>query len=61
MNLFDQYLVKIDASSYDCRDVSVINAEFQELTKQLIEKGENGLANLADIDEQLKEHPLLSE
>ncbi len=53
MNLFDQYLVKIDASSYDCRDVSVINAEFQELTKQLIEKGENGLANLADIDRQV--------
>ncbi len=53
MNALEQYLIKLDASSYDSRDVHTINAEFQEVVKELMEKSENDIAIIADLDRQV--------
>ncbi len=52
MNALEQYLIKLDASLYDSRDVHIINAEFQEVVKELMEKSENDIAIIADLDRQ---------
>jgi hypothetical protein len=53
MNALEQYLKKIDESSYDCKDVHVINSEFQLVVKQLIEEGKHDIAGTADLDRQV--------
>ncbi len=53
MNALEQYLTKIDESSYDCEDVHVINSEFQQVYKQLIEEGKDDIAVIADLDRQV--------
>jgi len=53
MNSFEQYLMKLDESFYDCRDVHTINTEFQEVGKQLIDEGKADIAAISDIDRQV--------
>ena len=53
MNALEQYLKKIDNSSYDCKDAHTINSEFQSVCKQLNEEGNYDIAAIADIDRQV--------
>jgi len=53
MNALEQYLKKIDESSYDCKDVHTINSEFQQVCKQLIEESKQDIAAIADLDRQV--------
>ncbi|MCD4678237.1 MAG: hypothetical protein K8S18_19925 [Desulfobacula sp.] len=53
MNALEQYLKKIDESSYDCKYVHTINSEFQQVRKQLIEEGKQDIAAIADLDRQV--------
>jgi len=53
MNALEQYLEKLDESSYDCKDVHTINSEFQQVCKQLVEEGNVGVAAIADLDRQV--------
>jgi len=53
MNPFEQYLMKLDESSCDCRDVHTINTEFQEVGKQLIDEGKADIVPICDLDRQV--------
>lgn len=53
MNALEEYIKKIDESSYDCKDVHTINSEFQLVCKQLFEEGKQDIAAIADIDRQV--------
>lgn len=53
MNALEEYIKKIDESSYDCKDVHTINSEFQQVCKQLFEEGNQDIAAIADIDRQV--------
>jgi len=53
MDALEQYLKKIDDSSFDCTNVSTINSEFLQVCKQLIEEGRNEIALIADLDRQV--------
>jgi len=53
MNTLEQYLKKIDESSYDCKDVHTINSEFQQVCQQLFEEGKQDIAAIADLDRQV--------
>lgn len=53
MNALEKYLIKIDKSSYDCKDVHTINSEFQQVCTQLIEEGKENIALIADLDRQV--------
>lgn len=53
MNRLEQYLKKLDQSSYDCRDVHTINAEFLQLREQLVAEGKSEIAAIADLDRQV--------
>lgn len=53
MNTLEEYLKKIDESSYDCKDVHTINSEFQQVCKQLFEEGKQDIATIADLDRQV--------
>ncbi|MHB8401498.1 MAG: DUF4209 domain-containing protein [Bacteroidia bacterium] len=53
MDVFEQYLKKIDESSFDSRDAHKINEGFQQICKQLFEEGKEGVAIIADLDRQV--------
>ncbi len=53
MNALEEYIKKIDESSYDCKDVHTINSEFQQVCKQLFEEGKQDIAAIADLDRQV--------
>jgi len=53
MNTLEEYLKKIDESTYDCKDVHTINSEFQQVYKQLFEEGKQDIATIADLDRQV--------
>ncbi len=53
MNALESYLIKIDKSSYDCKDVHIINSEFQQVCNQLYEEGKQDIAAIADLDRQV--------
>ncbi|NEW82735.1 MAG: DUF4209 domain-containing protein [Mariniphaga sp.] len=53
MNSFEQYLMKLDESPYDFRDVHIINKEFQEISAQLMQEGKPDIASLCDLDRQV--------
>ena len=53
MNALEKYLIKIDESSYDCKDVHSINSEFQQVCTQLFEEGKQDIAAIADLDRQV--------
>lgn len=53
MNTLEQYLKKLDESSYDHRDSSTINKEFQAVAKQLFEEGQTEIVAIADLDWQV--------
>ncbi len=53
MNALEKYLLKIDESSYDCKDVHTINSEFQQVCTQLIEEGKQDVAAIADLNRQV--------
>jgi hypothetical protein len=50
MNALKEYIKRIDESSYDCRDVHTINAEFQQVCTQLFEEGKHNIAAIAELD-----------
>ena len=53
MNPLEEYLKKIDESSYDCKDAHTINREFQQVCTQLFEEGKLDIAAIADLDRQV--------
>lgn len=53
MNALELYLKKLDETPYDCRDVHVINKEFQEISTQLIQEGKPDIAEICDLDRQV--------
>lgn len=53
MNALEQYLKKLDDSSYDHRDSSTINKEFQTVCTQLFEEGQAEISAIADLDRQV--------
>src|SRR5665647_3041 len=53
MNSLEKYLIKLDESSYDCRDAHTINDEFQEVGKKLIDEGKDDITAICDIDRQV--------
>jgi hypothetical protein len=53
MNELQAYLKKLDDSSYDHRDASKINREFQEVNQKLSAVGENDVLHLCDLDRQV--------
>lgn len=53
MNALEKYLKKIDESSYDCKDVHTINAEFQQVCTQLYDEGDKDNVAIADLDRQV--------
>ncbi len=53
MNVLEQYLRKIDKSSYDCKDVHIINSEFLQVRKKLFEEGKQDIAAIADLDREV--------
>ncbi len=53
MNALEQYLKKLDESSYDHRDSITINKEFQAVAKQLFEEGQTEILAIADLDRQV--------
>lgn len=53
MNVLENYLDKINNSSYDCGDVSTINSEFNEVIEQLKNEGKSEIAKIADLDRQV--------
>lgn len=53
MNALEQYLKKLDVSSYGHRDSNTIDKEFQTVAKQLIEEGETELAAIAELNRQV--------
>jgi hypothetical protein len=53
MNAFEQYLQKIDESSFDCTDVHTINSELLQIVKKFDEENKHELAKIADLDRQV--------
>ena len=53
MNAIEEYIKKIDESSYDCEDEHTINSEFQQVCRQLFEEGKQDIAAIADLDRQV--------
>ena len=53
MNPLEQYFIKLDESSYDCRDTSTINTELQQVGTLLFDEGYSDLAVIADLDRQV--------
>lgn len=53
MNALERYLIKIDESSYDCKDVHIIDSELQEVGKQLTNEGHGDIVALAELDRQV--------
>jgi len=53
MNALELYLIKLDASNFDSKDAHIINAEFQEVIKQLVEEEKEDIAIIADLDRQV--------
>lgn len=53
MNALEKYLKKIDESSYDCKDVHIINTEFQQVYTQLSDESKKDIVAIADLDRQV--------
>lgn len=53
MNALEKYLKKIDESSYDCKDVHIINEEFQQVCTQLYDEGKQDIVAIADLNRQV--------
>lgn len=53
MDLLEQYLMKIDESSFDCKDSDIINSELQDVSKQLIAKGKHNIAKYANLNREV--------
>ena len=52
MNLLEQYLLRIDESSFDCEDFKTIKTELEEVCKQLFDEGESDIAKIANLESQ---------
>ena len=53
MNSFEQYLMKLDESSYDCRDAHTIYEEFQLIGAQLFNEDRPDIALISNLDGQV--------
>jgi Domain of unknown function (DUF4209) len=53
MNALEKYLKKIDESSYDCKDVHIVNKELQQVCTQLYDEGKPDIVAIADLDRQV--------
>lgn len=53
LNAYEEYVNKLDSSNYGQNDSHIINEEFQEVIRKLVDAGQNNIALKADLDRQV--------